>query len=84
MQYHLCIQADGRVVLDRDLQGELLRTIEVAEPPLVQRWIEDRWQRVPAYAYAYDCARGKVDDREFNYVDGQGWYMPEDGRDGGA
>lgn len=77
--YHLCLQSDGRIVLDRDVKGELLRTIEVADPPMVQRWIEDKWQHVPAYAYAYDAARGKVDEREFEYVRGEGWFRGGNG-----
>jgi hypothetical protein len=82
--FHLCIQSDGRIVLDREIQGELVKTIEVADPPLKWRWLDDEWQQVPEYRCAYEAARGKVDDSKFNYVDGQGWYMPEDGRDGGA
>jgi len=82
--YHLCIQSDGRIVLDREVCGELLQTIEVSDPPLKWRWLDDEWQQVPEYRHSYAVARGKVDDRKFNYVDGQGWFMPEDAQNAAA
>jgi hypothetical protein len=74
MQYHLCIQSDGRIVLDREIQGELVKTIEVADPPLKWRWLEEEWQQVPEYRSAYEAARGKVSEKGLRYERGEGWF----------
>lgn len=72
--YHLCIQSDGRIVLDREVCGELLQTIEVADPPLKWRWIDDKWQQVPEYRHSYAVARAQVKEADLRYERGEGWF----------
>jgi hypothetical protein len=76
--YHLCQQSDGRIVLDREVTGEVVQTIEVDDPPLEWGWSRDgeQWMLVqrPAYHVAYDMARARVSERGLRHIHGEGWF----------
>jgi hypothetical protein len=78
MLYHLCIQSYGQVGLDREVMGDLVRTIEVADPPMEWGWDRggDEWvlTQKPAYHESYAKAREQVDDSSYEHVRGAGWF----------
>lgn len=78
MQYHLSEQSDGRIVLDREVQGTLVQTIEVDDPPLTWGWDrsgeEWAWAQRPAYHLAYEMARAAVKEAAFRYEPSEGWF----------
>lgn len=83
MLYHLCIQSDGQVVLDREVMGDLIQTIEVADPPMEWGWDRsgDEWVRVqkPAHHESYSEAREQVDEANYEHVHGAGWFARDRG-----
>lgn len=80
--YHLCEQSDGRIVLDREINGELVQTIEVDDPPLAWGWNRDDsvWtlEQRPAWHVTYRLARAQVKDADYEHVPGEGWFRRED------
>lgn len=76
MQYHLCEQSDGRIVLDREMHGAVVQTIEVDEPPMDWRFDSEQvtWVQRPAYHAAYEMARAQVKEAGLRYERGEGWF----------
>ena len=76
MLYYLC-QRDGRIVLDREVVGVPMESIEVHEPPLIKRWVKDgecvRLEDVPDYAVSYAAARWQVDEKDLIRTP-EGWF----------
>lgn len=73
MLYYLARQSDGRIVLDREIMGVLIESIEVADPPLVKRWTDKGLVEAPDYAVSYAAARAKVDVSQFHRTP-EGWF----------
>jgi hypothetical protein len=77
LTYFLAKQSDGRIVLDRELHGSLLKTIEVAEPSVVRREIEGEMVECPQYWESFAMARRTVDMAGYVHVRGEGWFAKE-------
>lgn len=75
LTYFLAKQADGRIVLDRELHGSLLKTFEVADPSVVRREIEGEMVECPQYWESFAEARLKVDMAGYARVRGEGWFV---------
>jgi hypothetical protein len=74
--YFLARQDDGRIVLDRELHGSLLKTIEVAEPSIVRREIDGEMVECPQYWESFAEARAKVETKDFLRKP-EGWFAQE-------
>ena len=76
LTYFLAKQADGRIVLYRELHGSLLKTIEVADPPIVRREIEGEMVECPQFWESFAAARAKVETKDFARTP-EGWFAKE-------
>jgi hypothetical protein len=76
LTYFLAQQADGRIVLDRELHGSLLDTFEVAEPPIVRRESDGQMVECPQYWESFAEARAKVETKDFARTP-EGWFAKE-------
>lgn len=80
MIYHLCRQVDGRIVLDRELAGDLIESVTVDDPPLEWGWDRsgEEWKMVQkaAYRVSYAAARAKVKTDTFERTP-EGWFHVE-------
>ncbi len=77
LTYFLARQADGRIVLDRELHGSLLKTLEVTDPPILRREIDGEMVECPQYWESFAEARRKVDMADYAHVRGEGWFAKE-------
>jgi hypothetical protein len=76
--YHLCGQEDGRIVLDREVRGVLLKQIAVKDPSVIRREIDGEMVDVPQYWESFSEARAKVEDSAYRHVWGAGWFFAKD------
>jgi hypothetical protein len=74
LQYHLCVDSEGRVTLDREMHGEAVQTIAVEDPPLEWGWLDAQWVQKPAYYQAYEQARAQVKTGDYEHIPGAGWF----------
>lgn len=72
--YYLAQADDGRITLDRECYGSMLKAITVNEPEAVRREIDGEMVDVPQYWQSYANARAQVNDGEFRHVRGQGYF----------
>ena len=77
MLYYLARQSDGRIVLDREIMGALIESIEIADPPLVKRWTDKGLVEAPDYAVSYAAARAKVGVSGYRRTS-EGWFHADD------
>jgi hypothetical protein len=75
INYHLCIQSDGQVVLDREICGDLVSTIAVEDPPMDWGWEKEsqEWRLRPAYYQAFEQARSQVTETDYDRKPA-GWF----------
>ncbi|MDR6389211.1 hypothetical protein [Paraburkholderia phenoliruptrix] len=72
--YYLAQADDGRVTLDRECHGSLLKAITVSDPEVIRREVEGEMVDVPQYWQSYANARVQVDEGEFRHVRGEGYF----------
>ena len=72
--YYLAQADDGRITLDRECHGSLLKAITVSDPEVIRREVEGEMVDVPQYWQSYANARAQVDEGEFRHVRGQGYF----------
>lgn len=72
--YYLAQADDGRITLDRECRGSLLKAITVSDPEVIRREIDGEMVDVPQYWQSYGEARQKVKDGDFDHVWGEGYF----------
>lgn len=72
--YYLAHANDGRITLDRECHGSLLKAITVSDPEIIRREIDGEPVDAPQYWQSYAEARGQVNDGEFRHVRGEGYF----------
>jgi hypothetical protein len=75
--YYLAQADDGRITLDRECHGNLLKAITVSDPTVIRREVDGDMVDAPQYWESYGEARQKVSDAEFNRVRGEGFFAKE-------
>jgi len=78
--YYLSRQLDGQIILDREILGEILCSVEVSDPPTIIKKIDDELVEVTQYCVSYAEAREKIDTSGMKYISGKGWIMDDQPR----
>ena len=75
--YYLSRQLDGQLILDREILGEIISSVEVADPPSKSILIDGEHVDVPQYWMSYADARWQIDTSGMKYISGKGWIMDD-------
>jgi hypothetical protein len=76
--YYLAQADDGRITLDRECHGNLLKAITVSAPSSVRREIEGELVDVPQYWESYSKARAQVSATGYEHIRGNGWFAAKE------
>ncbi|TCG09345.1 hypothetical protein BZM27_05960 [Paraburkholderia steynii] len=72
--YYLAQADNGRITLDRECHGSLIKAITVNDPPIIRREIDGEMVDCPQYWESYAEARQQVNASEFDHVRGEGYF----------
>lgn len=72
--YYLAQRDDGRIVLDRECCGSLIKAITVDDPSIERYEISGEMVDAPQYHESYAEAREHVDESSYEHVRGAGWF----------
>jgi hypothetical protein len=76
--YFLSRQSDGRVVLDRESHGDVLQTIEVTDPPMIEKYVNYDYIDVPHYAVSFEAAMCQITALAWDalhHIAGEGYFV---------
>jgi len=77
MHYYLFERADGRIVLDREALGIILKTIEAPEPSVIRREVDGEMVEAPQYWESFSAARAQVNETGLIWTP-EGWFRSHD------
>jgi hypothetical protein len=73
MIYLLGQAENGRITLDRECHGSLLKTIKVDDPPVIRREIDGKMVDCSQHHESFAKARAKVETKDFVRTP-EGWF----------
>ena len=74
MIYLLGQSENGRITLDRECHGSLIKTIKVDDPPVIRREISGEMMECPQYLESFARARAQVETSGYEHIRGEGWF----------
>lgn len=75
--YYLAQADNGRITLDRECHGSLIKAITVSDPSVIRREIDGEMVECPQYWESFELARREVKASEFRRVWGEGYFARE-------
>lgn len=72
--YYLAQAENGRITLGRECHGSLIKAITVEDPTTHFKMVDGEIVERPLYMESYWEARREVNEAEFEYVRGEGYF----------